>query len=117
MNSPTAIDEAGSIHTIQGYDLNYAGVIIGGDLRYDLERERLFIDRANYFDAAGKTNNTMGGQVTTGEMLFRHITNIYFVLMTRGIKGIFLHVVDPGLRAYLGRYFGTMEPGSGVQER
>ncbi|WP_342372488.1 DUF2075 domain-containing protein [Propioniciclava soli] len=108
VNSPTALDESGSIHTVQGYDLNYAGVIIGPDLRYDLETEELFIDRRNYFDKAGKRNNTMAGQVTTDEMLFRYITNVYFVLMTRGIRGTFLHVVDPGLRKYLGRYFGVL---------
>lgn len=61
VNSPHSIHEAGSIHTIQGYDLNYAGVIIGPDLRYDIERERLHIDRGSYFDRAGKRNNTMGG--------------------------------------------------------
>ncbi len=33
INSPGSIDEVGSIHTVQGYDLNYAGVIIGQDLR------------------------------------------------------------------------------------
>ena len=32
---PDAAEEVGSIHTVQGYDLNYSGVIIGGDLRRD----------------------------------------------------------------------------------
>lgn len=108
VNSKSSIEESGSIHTIQGYDLNHAGVIIGPDLRYDLEHERLYVDRASYHDSAGKRNNTMAGQVTTDEMLFRYISNIYFVLMTRGIKGTYLHVVDPGLRQYLGRYLPRM---------
>lgn len=105
VNSHTAVEEAGSIHTVQGYDLNYAGVIIGPDLRYDLDDERLVVDRGSYADRAGKRNNTMGGVPTTDEMLLRYITNIYTVLLTRGIKGTFLHVVDPGLREYLGRFF------------
>ena len=33
--SPGSLDEEGSIHTVQGDDLNYAGVIIGPDLRFD----------------------------------------------------------------------------------
>lgn len=110
VNSKNSLNESGSIHTIQGYDLNYAGVIIGADLRYDVETERLYVDRANYHDAAGKRNNTMAGQLTTDEMLFRYITNVYFVLLTRGIKGTFVHAVDPGLRQYLGRYFQTVRP-------
>ncbi|PFV12832.1 AAA family ATPase, partial [Bacillus cereus] len=31
INRPTSVNEVGSIHTVQGYDLNYAGVIIGPD--------------------------------------------------------------------------------------
>ncbi|MGD7003003.1 DNA/RNA helicase domain-containing protein [Corynebacterium halotolerans] len=102
--SKNATKEIGSIHTIQGYDLNYAGVIIGRDLQYTPDRG-LFIDRSNYFDTKGKSDNKMGGRVTTDEMLFTFITNIYSVLLTRGIKGTFIYAVDPGLRAYLRRYF------------
>lgn len=108
VGSKTSLEEAGSIHTIQGYDLNYAGVVIGPDLRYDPDTDRLYIDRANYFDAAGKKNNTMGGQVTTDEMLFQYIVNIYTVLLTRGIHGTYIHVVDPGLRSYFKRFFTTI---------
>lgn len=106
--SPKSRDEVGSIHTIQGYDLNYAGVIIGGDLRYDLVEERLYVERDNYFDRAGKANTTMAGEVTTEAMLRKFIWNIYSVLLTRGIRGTFIHVVDPGLRKYLGRYFDVI---------
>ena len=105
VNSPTALEEAGSIHTIQGYDLNYAGVIIGPDLRYDPWRNELFIDRDSYHASFGKQNITVRNRPTTNELLQSLITNIYAVLMTRGIRGTFIHVVDPGLRKYLGRYF------------
>lgn len=101
-------EEAGSIHTIQGYDLNYAGVIIGEDIRYDLETERLYVDRSSYFDAAGKANVKLANEVTTDAMLLKFICNIYSVLLTRGIRGTFIHVVDPGLREYLGRYFDVI---------
>lgn len=104
VTSKNAAKEVGSIHTIQGYDLNYAGVILGRDLRYTPDRG-LFIDRSNYFDTKGKSDNKMGGRVTTDEMVFTFITNIYSVLLTRGIKGTFIHAVDPGLRTYLRRYF------------
>ena len=35
VNSPNAVHEVGSIHTVQGYDLNYGFIIIGNDLKYD----------------------------------------------------------------------------------
>lgn len=91
INSPKAGEEVGSIHTVQGYDLNYAGVIIGGDLRRDPRTGRLHVDRANYRDLAGKRNNPMRGQVTTDDDLLRYITNIYAVLMTRGMRGTYVH--------------------------
>lgn len=105
INSPKSLEEAGSIHTVQGHDLNFTGVIFGPDLRYDLENERLYISRDDYRDRTGKRNNAMAGRDTTDDMLLEFITNIYYVMMTRGIHGTYIHVVDPGLREYLGRYF------------
>lgn len=40
-----AINEVGSIHTVQGYDLNYCGVIIGADLRYNKQRKEIIADK------------------------------------------------------------------------
>ena len=48
INSPDAAEEVGSIHTVQGYDLNYSGVIIGGDLRRDPATGALRADRQAY---------------------------------------------------------------------
>ncbi|MDN5686219.1 MAG: DUF2075 domain-containing protein [Brachybacterium sp.] len=96
--SKTALEEVGSIHTVQGYDLNYAGVLIGGDLRIDPETGRLVADKANYFDKKGKQNNRMRGRDTTDDDLLQYITNIYRVLLTRGMRGTYVYVVDPLLR-------------------
>ena len=57
ISSRTSAEEVGSIHTLQGYDLNYAGVIIGPDLRFDPETQRLYVDRAHYHDTRGKASN------------------------------------------------------------
>jgi DUF2075 family protein len=104
VDSPNSINEVGSIHTIQGYDLNYAGVIIGNDLRYDEAARELRFDRANYFDKKGLQNNP--GQKLTEAELLAFVLNIYSVLMTRGIRGTYLYVVDEGLRRYLAGYLG-----------
>lgn len=62
INSPTSINEVGSIHTVQGYDLNYCGVIIGRDLYFDESTNSIKFDRRNYFDMKGmeKTGGSAG---------------------------------------------------------
>lgn len=101
INSPSSVDEVGSIHTVQGYDLNYAGVIIGRDLRYDPIARRLLIDRESYRDTKGKENNKQLGVVYTDDDLLQFIRNIYAVLLTRGMRGTYIYVCDPHLRDYL----------------
>ncbi|HET7736885.1 MAG TPA: DNA/RNA helicase domain-containing protein [Nocardioidaceae bacterium] len=101
VNSPKAVQEVGSIHTVQGYDLNYAGVIIGRDLRWDPETRSLRFDREHYFDAKGMENNRKLGITYTDDDVLRYVTNIYSVLLTRGIKGTFVYVCDDALREHL----------------
>lgn len=105
VNSKTSLEEMGSIHTIQGYDLNYAGVVIGRDLRYDEEAGRIRFDRARYFDRNGKANNKQLGITYSDEQLLVYVRNIYTVLLTRGIRGTYVYVCDPALREYLRPYF------------
>ena len=103
VSSATSKDEVGSIHTVQGYDLNFAGVIVGPELKFDTLAQKITFDRSSYFDAKGKQNNP--GQVFTDDDLKAFVTNIYRVLMTRGIKGTYIYVVDPELRKYLSQFF------------
>lgn len=98
INSPKSVDEVGSIHTVQGYDLNYVGVIIGNDLRYDQVTGKLIFDRSNYFDKKGRENNPKLGIKYSDEDLLEYVKNIYSVLLTRGIRGTYLYVCDTALR-------------------
>jgi DUF2075 family protein len=104
VNSKRATEEVGSIHTIQGYDLNYAGVIIGADLRYDPSEGEIYFDRASYFDKKGKEDNRSRGISYTDADLLLFVENIYAVLMTRGIRGTFVYACDPALREYLRQF-------------
>lgn len=106
INSPGSLAEVGSIHTVQGYDLNYAGVIIGPELRWDPATSRPFIDRRSYYDTKGKENNRALGVSYSDDDLLRYILNIYGVLLTRGMLGTFVYVCDPALRQHLSRYIG-----------
>lgn len=101
INSKTSIDEVGSIHTVQGYDLNYAGVIIGADLRYDQATQQMVVDRDAYRDKKGKENLAKLGRPTTDKDLLTLVQNIYGVLLTRGILGTYVYVCDPQLREYV----------------
>jgi DUF2075 family protein len=98
VNSDTSVDEVGSIHTIQGYDLNYAGVIIGNDLGYDPVSKQFVFNRENYHDVKGRENNAARGIVYSDEDILQWVLNIYRVLLTRGIRGTFIYVCDPELR-------------------
>jgi len=105
INSAGAVNEVGSIHTVQGYDLNYAGVIIGPDLRLDPTSGQVVADRKNYRDKKGKENTGSFAGGFSDEQLLTFIRNIYGVLLTRGILGTYVYVCDPGLRERLRRVF------------
>ncbi|MDP3999092.1 MAG: DUF2075 domain-containing protein [bacterium] len=88
VNSTNAINEVGCIHTIQGYDLNYVGVIVGPELAYDAKNKKLTIDENKYEDRNGWRG------ITDSAELERYIINIYKTLMTRGIRGCYVYFVD-----------------------
>ena len=95
---PRAAREMGVIHTIQGSDRSYAYVVMGNDIVFDERSGRIAVDPSSYFDANGKRG-------ATGEELEAYIKNIYYVLMTRGVRGTHLYVCDPALRRHLARFF------------
>lgn len=97
VNSENAVNEVGCIHTVQGYDLNYTGVIIGPELSYDENTRALVVDEKKYKDINGKRS------ITDPEELKRYIINIYKTLLTRGIKGTYVYVVDEKLRNHFGQ--------------
>lgn len=97
INSENSINEIGSIHTTQGFDLNYIGLIIGNELKYDDVENKIYIDRKEYFDVKGKNN-------TSDEDLLEYVLHIYATMCARGMRGTYLYVCDPKLREYLGKY-------------
>src|SRR5690606_27617397 len=54
VNSPDAFKEVGSIHTTQGYDLNYTGIIFGEEIIFNKNTRKIEIIKENYFDKYGK---------------------------------------------------------------
>jgi hypothetical protein len=94
VNSPNATNEVGCIHTVQGYDLNYTGVIVGPEISYDQKTNNFIVDPQKYMDLNGRRG------IDDIEELKRYIINIYKTLMTRAVLGTYIYVVDPQLREY-----------------
>ena len=90
--------EVGCIHSIQGYDLSYAYVIIGDDLILEKKTGFPISNKSSYYDRNGYAT-------TTKEELDRYIKNIYYVLLTRGILGTHVYITDPALRKYFSQFF------------
>jgi len=94
INSSNAVDEIGCIHTVQGYDLNYVGVIFGKEITFNWDTQEIEIIRGKYFDVKGKSS-------TTDEELKGYIVNIYKTILLRGIKGVYVYACDADMRRYL----------------
>lgn len=95
---PQTIDEIGSTFTIQGFDLNYAGVILGPSVKYR-NGEVIFDPSASYNSKAVR-NRTLsdGSKQKFGEELIQHEVR---VLMTRGVEGLYIYACDDELREAL----------------
>jgi DUF2075 family protein/DNA replication protein DnaC len=97
IHTPESKNEVGCIHTLQGEDLNYAGIIIGNEIYYDPKDQKIKINPKNYFDQNGTPIN---GTDEENAQLTDLIKNIYYVLLSRGMRGTYLYVKDEPLRKY-----------------
>ena len=97
---PNGVHQVGCIHTSQGLEFDYVGVIIGNDLKYDPKQYAVFGDYDEYKDTGGKK-----GLKNNPEKLTRFISNIYKVLMSRGMKGCYVFCRDENLREYMKQRF------------
>lgn len=98
VNSTNAINEVGCIHTTQGYDLNYTGIIIGPELDYDFTTQKFIVYKNNYKDKNGKNS------IKDEDVLKEYIINIYKTIFLRGIEGTYVYVCNPNLKSYLSQY-------------
>jgi DUF2075 family protein/predicted GIY-YIG superfamily endonuclease len=101
VNSTNAINEVGCIHTTQGYDLNYAGIIFGNEISYDKHSKEIVIKVENYYDRNGQHKSLSPAE------LKEYILNIYKTLLLRSIKGTFIYACDSNLHEYLKKHVYT----------
>ena len=99
-----SVNEVGCIHTCQGLEFDYVGVIIGDDLRY--ENGHIVTD----FTKRAKTDQSLKGikkiakeqgEDVAQKIAMSIIKNTYRTLMTRGLKGCYVYCVDKALSEYL----------------
>jgi len=95
---PSGIGQVGCIHTSQGLEFDYVGVIVGNDLKYNAEDDEYFVDWNSYKDVKGKQ-----GLKNNPKKLSELVRNIYKVLMTRGIKGCYVYFTDKETEEYFSK--------------
>ncbi|MCQ9635692.1 DUF2075 domain-containing protein [Chryseobacterium sp. WG23] len=104
INSPNSINEVGCIHTTQGYDLNYAGIIIGPELDYDFELGKFTVDKQKYKDKNGKNS------IQNESELLDFIISIYKTILLRGIEGTYMYVCNDNLRHFFSQFIQPFNP-------
>lgn len=95
---PQTINEVGSTYTIQGFDLNYSGVVIGPSVKY--RNGKVIFDPDASYNKKAVRNRTLsdGSKAKVGEELLPNELN---VLLTRGVNGLYIYAVDPELQEKL----------------
>jgi DUF2075 family protein len=98
-----SVSQVGCIHTCQGLELDYVGVIIGPDLVY---RDGAVVANPAGRDRRDKTIKGWKKLIKADPAEAAHrtesiIKNTYRTLMTRGMKGCYVYATDPALRNYL----------------
>ena len=101
--SPNSVEQIGCIHTCQGLEFDYVGVIIGADIIY--RDGKILVDPTK----RAPDDSTIKGYKTlmkdspekTKDLVKRIIKNTYRTLMSRGMKGCFVYVIDNELKEYI----------------
>jgi hypothetical protein len=86
------INQVGCIYTVQGFEFEYIGVIIGSDLSYDPVTDSLVGDITKNQDPTLKRNRQSFDQF---------VKNIYRVLLTRGLRGCYVYFTDKKVEEFV----------------
>ena len=101
--NPNSFEEVGCIHTAQGLEFDYVGVLIGKDLKYDSTSGRIITDK----QAISKDDKSSGIRSCKNESIVRKlILNTYKTLLTRGQKGCYVYCEDKSLAEYIKKKAG-----------
>ncbi|MFE9579955.1 DNA/RNA helicase domain-containing protein [Nocardia sp. NPDC006044] len=93
---PRGFDQIGSVYTAQGFEYDWAGVILGQDIVVD--GQNLTIRRDANMDRALKGTK---GKPVYDQQFDNLVRNSYKVLLTRGMRGVVIYAVDPATQEFL----------------
>ena len=103
---PETINEVGSIYTCQGFDLNYAGIIIGPIFSQNPANNHLQIHLDKFTDVeAFKKRAELTDPKEIKRLEERMLLNALNVILKRGVLGTYLYAHDSQLRATLFRLY------------
>ncbi len=95
--NPSSFEEVGCIHTAQGLEFDYVGVLIGNDLRFDEVSKTIIIDKTQI----SKDDKSSGIRSCGEALASKLIKNTYKTLLTRGQKGCFIYCEDEALNNHI----------------
>ena len=93
---PRGINQIGCIYTAQGFEYDYAAVIWGQDL---VIRDGVWVGQPAESSDAGLKRNLRKGNLSFADLS----KNSYRVLLTRGMRGCWIHIVDEETREFVKR--------------
>ncbi|MDB5152200.1 MAG: family ATPase [Mucilaginibacter sp.] len=100
--SPDSVNEVGCIHTCQGLEVDYIGVIVGPD--FVVRKGEVLTNPALRAKSDASTNRhksfTSKNRLTARDFIDKIIKNTYRALMTRGMKGCYVYFTDKETEQY-----------------
>ena len=99
-----SINEIGCIHTCQGLEFDYIGVIIGTDLKYENGKVVTYLENNASTDKTSLVHTKAlykKDPEKAKKIADKIIKNTYKVLMTRGLKGCYVYCEDKPLAEYI----------------
>lgn len=91
--APDSVEQVGCIHTCQGLELDYVGVIVGPDL---VQIDGRFTSNVKQRSSQDRTVRgykiRLAANASTANHVDRIIRNTYKTLMTRGLKGCYVYI-------------------------
>jgi len=107
---PDSVSEVGCIHTCQGLELDYVGVIVGEDLVVRDGRILTRPEKRSRMDKSIAAWRTLSGKdpTRTAKRIEAIIKNTYRTLMTRGLKACHVYFTDAETRRYFEKRMGVV---------
>ena len=105
-----SFDQVGCIHTSQGLEFDYVGVIIGRDLIYRNHQVQTDVRQRAH------TDHSLSGSKGNIQLADTIIRNTYKTLLTRGQKGCYIYCEDKPLADYIRQQIANMKPGTSSRQ-